>query len=403
MASPAKLRYDGSIVHCRTMPVRRRFAMLLPLVSVIAASRTGRVIAGVAWVLVVAAFVVTPVLADDQPDPYTATVKVDATADSAAAARTIARTDGQRRALMEVLERVSGSADLSKLPKLDDQTITDMVDSFEVANEKMSTVRYLADYTFHFHPAKVRRLLRSANIAIAEAPAKPVVVVPVYRNAGTLTLWDDPNPWREAWNQVPLDSGPIKFTLPLGGIGDLSAIDAEQAREGDPEALTTIAQRNGGDEALVALATARKTGDQLTGLDVTLTRYRLGRQTDTRSDSIDANPGESPADFFKRAVGVVIADIEHGGPPAAAKETSLSATVPISSLDDWVALQRRLIAVPGIRAVDLVSLNRHQAKVVIKFAGKTEQLKASLGEADLDLSGADPDWQLLPGGAAKSN
>src|SRR5579862_2690845 len=200
LASPAKLRYDGSIVHCRTMPVRRRFAMLLPLVSVIAASRTGRVIAGVAWVLVVAAFVVTPVLADDQPDPYTATVKVDATADSAAAARTIARTDGQRRALMEVLERVSGSADLSKLPKLDDQTITDMVDSFEVANEKMSTVRYLADYTFHFHPAKVRRLLRSANIAIAEAPAKPVVVVPVYRNAGTLTLWDDPNPWREAWN-----------------------------------------------------------------------------------------------------------------------------------------------------------------------------------------------------------
>ena len=75
---------------------------------------------------------------------------------------------------MEVIEHLTGSTDESKLPKLDDKAITDMVGSFEVANEKMSSVRYLADYTFHFRKAKVRQLLRNAGIAISSSPGKPV-------------------------------------------------------------------------------------------------------------------------------------------------------------------------------------------------------------------------------------
>lgn len=246
--------------------------MILPLVSAIAGGRGGRRVAGAGLLLLlITAAGLGPARADDQPDPYTATVKVDATADSAAAARTLARTDGQRHALDDVVARLSGSTDVSKLPKLDDQKITDMVDSFEVAHEKMSTVRYLADYTFHFRPSKVRQLLRNAGIAFSTTPGKPVVVVPVYQDGDKLVLWDDPNPWRDAWGSAPA-AGPTKLDMPLGGVGDLTAIDGEQARNGDAQALTDIAQRNGGDEALVALATARREGDRLAGLDVTIKR-----------------------------------------------------------------------------------------------------------------------------------
>src|SRR5437868_6206070 len=105
--------------------------------------------------------------AQDADEAYSATVKVDATADNAAAAREAARVDGQRRALTAVIERLSGSSETGKPPKLDDKTITDMVASFEVANERMSAVRYVADYTFHFRPSKVRRLVR-----VESAPAE---------------------------------------------------------------------------------------------------------------------------------------------------------------------------------------------------------------------------------------
>lgn len=358
--------------------------------------------------------------AQDQQDPYSATVKVDATADSAAAARTLARTGGQRRALTDVVQRLAGTSKAPPLPKLDDQTITDMVDSFEVANEKNSKVRYLADYTFHFRPARIQKLMRSVNLAIAaqnppgdkpasETPApdktvaKPVVVLAVFQDGDEAVLWDDPNPWREAWGQIPLATAPAKLVLPLGGAGDVAIIDADAASAGDPDALTDIAEKNGGDEVIVALAKERRDGDRVTGLDVALKRYRQGRLTDSRGETVDAHPGESEPDLLKRAAGLVMTDLEQSAPATSGQEASLAATVPIASLDEWVVLRRRLAAVPAIRQIDLLSLSRRQAKVEIRYVGNPDQLKSSLSQADLSLNGADPDWRLVPAGAPAPN
>ena len=335
--------------------------------------------------------------------PYSATVKVDATADTAVAARTQARLEGQRRALSKVVANLSGSTDMSKLPKLSDQAITDMVKNFEVANEKMSAVRYLADYTFNFRAAKIRQLMRSAGIAIAQPPGKPVIVVPVFADGGKDVLWDDPNPWRAAWAQLPATSGPTKLSLPLGGLADVSAIDAKQARDGDPQALTQIAQGNGGDEALVAIATAQRQAGELTGLDISLKRYRAGQLVNSQSTTIAANPGESPDAFMQRAAAAAAEDIEHGAPPSVVKVASLDAVVPLASLGDWVEMQQRLAAVPAIRRIELLSLNRQRAKIEIKYVGSPDQLKSSLAEADLDLDGADPEWRLSPSSAAGSH
>ena len=369
------------------------------LVSAIAGDRTGRRAVGAGLLLLVLLIGLGPARADEPDDPYTATVKVDATADNAAAARTLARHDGQQRALMEVIEHLTGSTDQTKLPKLDDKAIRGMVDSFEVADEKMSAVRYLANYTFHFRAAKVRQLLHSADISFSSSPGKPVVVVPVFRDGDKSVLWDDPNPWREAWAQLPAASGPARLSVPLGGLADVSAIDATQARSGDAEALTAVAQGNDADEALVAAATAQRQGDKLSGLDISLKRYRLGQLTNSQTTSITINPGESESDFMNRAVAAVAADIEHGVPPSSNKEASLDAIVPLASLGDWVAMQQRLAAVPEIHKVDLLSLSRQRAKIEIKYVGSPDQLKSSLAGADLDLGGGDPEWRLSPSAA----
>ena len=376
--------------------------MTLPWVSAIAGNQAGRRAAGAGLLLLMLLIGLGPAQADTADDPYSATVKVDATADNAAAARTVARLDGQRRALSKVVDGLTGSTDETKLPKLDDQAITDMVVSFEVANEKMSAVRYLADYTFHFRPAKIRQLLRNAGIAFSTSPGKPVVVVPVFQDGDNSVLWDDPNPWREAWAQLPAGTGPTRLSLPLGGLADVSAIDAGQARSGDPEALTAIAQGNGGDEALVAAATAQRQNGQLTGLAISLKRYRLGQLGSSQSVTITANPGESEGDLMKRAAAAVAAAVEQGVAPSGDKVASLDAVVAIASLGDWVEMQQRLAAVTGIRKVDLLSLSRQQAKIEIKYVGSPDQLKSSLAEADLDLDGGDPDWRISPSAAAGS-
>src|ERR1700732_4905219 len=148
---------------------RRRFAMALRLLIAIAGERARRPFAFALFLLLGAVLLIGPALAEEEA--FSATVKVDATADGAAAAREVARIDGQRRALAAVIEHLSGSSE-TKPPKLDDKAITDMVDSFEVTNERMSAVRYIADYTFHFRPSKVRRLVRVVETPPAENGSK---------------------------------------------------------------------------------------------------------------------------------------------------------------------------------------------------------------------------------------
>jgi hypothetical protein len=350
--------------------------------------------------------------AEDQGEGYSGTVRVDATGDSVAAARELARVDGQRRALVLVIDRLSGAPDSVKLPKLDDKTITDMVESFEVANERMSAVRYLADYTFHFRPSKVRRLVHSTESAPAEAnsgpPAaegsgKPLIILPVYKDSGGIVLWDDPNAWREAWGRRSADSGLIRLTIPLGDASDLSIIDAGRAEAGNPDALTAIARRNGGDEAIVALATARRDGDNLVGLELSIKRYRSGRLVGTHGTTLDAYPGEDTRDFLRRAADTISGEIASNSKksPSASydQQASLAASVPIESIGEWVRVRDRLASVQAVRRVDLLSLNRHEAKIQIKYVGSSDQLRSSLAEVDLGLDGTDPIWRLQVSGA----
>src|SRR6516164_3663091 len=385
--------------------------MGLPLVSAITGNQVlWRPVCGL--LLLLGVMIGTgPALAEDQSEGFSATVRVDATADNVAAARELARVDGQRQALVLVIDRLSGSSDSAKLPKLDDKTITDMVESFEVANERMSAVRYLADYTFHFRPSKVRRLVHTSESTAAEAanrPAvegggKPLIVLPVYKDSARTVLWDDPNAWREAWGQRSADSGAIRLTVPLGDASDLAIIDAGRAEAGKPDALTAIAQRNGGDEAIVALATARREGDKLVGLDLSIKRYRSGHLSDTRESTLEANPGESADDFLKRAADTIarqIASSSKKSPgPSSDQQVSLGAIVPIGSISEWVRVRDRLASVPAIRKVDLLSLNRHEAKIQIKYVGSSEQLRSSLAEVDLGVDGTDPIWRLQLSGA----
>jgi hypothetical protein len=395
----------------------RRFAMNSPRKRAVAGEWIGRF---VATALLLAALIATPpAAADEQPDAYTVTIRVDATADNAIEARRMARLDGQRQALAKAVAQLAGSPDV-KLPKLQDSAITDMVDSFEVANEHMSAVRYVADYTFHFRPARVRRLMQQAGIAIGSgAPAgnasaagnaaergggKAAVILPVFKDGTGVVLWDDPNPWRDAWAQRPERPEPARLTVPLGGVAALTVIDASQAIAGKGEALGRIAADNGGGDAIVALATVDRRGDQLAGLAVTIKRYRQGQLTGTQGETFNRNPGESEGDFMQRAVDGTAAAIERGPTEVAAGSglpATLTATVQISGLAEWVAVRDRLAEVPTVRKVNLLSLNRQQARIEITYSGTPDQLKSSLADADLDLGGEGPTWQVRRSDAAR--
>ncbi len=326
-------------------------------------------------------------------------VPLDATAASVSAARDTARAEGQRRALRMLFERLTLSADRSRLPRVSDNALSDMIQGFEVAGERSSTVRYIARYTYRFNPEAVRRLLRDANIPFAETQSKPVVVLAVWRDSERPILWDDPNPWRAAWGTRSSSQGLVPIVLPLGDINDATAIDAEAAINGDDGPLQALAARYKAGDTLVAQATMSGSGDART-LELQSEREGPGAGNQSWTSQLKAQAGESDADFLQRAITATLDHLEDVWKQSNllrfGQAGTMTVNVPINELKDWLAIRERLSGVASIRSTDVLSLDRGGVRLTLHYLGEAAQLRLALAQRDLDLVEGSPDWTLKP-------
>lgn len=337
--------------------------------------------------------------AADSAGVFAVSVPVDATAANASAARDAARLDGERRAYAALLDRLTLARDHARLPAASDATLNDIIQGFEVANERRSTVRYLADYTFHFRPDAIEQLLRDQKIPFAETPSKPVVVLAVLEGANGPVLWDDPNPWRDAWTNAKPTQGLVPLTVPLGEVEDVTAIDAAAADTGDDAKLQAISMDYGDGDVLVSRATIKKTNNT-ESVDVTSTRFVPGQvgSEQTWVESFVAYAGESEPDFLARAVAGTVDQVNEAWKQANIIDYSetgeLVVSVPAGDLSSWVAVRDRLAAIQAIQQMELTALDRQRALVTLHYVGGAAQLRSALVQRDLDLTGSDPNWVL---------
>ncbi len=345
-----------------------------------------------------------PAAAQSRFDVFTiAPVRVDVTAASASAARDQALIEGERRALQMLIERLTLAAGRSRLPQPNSAQLSDLVQGFEVANERRSGVRYIADYTFHFRPDSVRQLLGQAGIAFAETPSKPLVVLAVLLDGDRAALWDDPNPWRDAWARAKLPPGLVPLVIPLGEIADVAAIDTDAALHGDDARLRSLSQRYDGDDVLVTAATVSQSATR--SLDVVTSRYTPGNPASrqTWSNSVTANPTESDTAMMTRALADTMARVEEAWKVANILDLRQSGTLTVrvaaGSLRDWIVVRDRLTGIPAVRSSQLMSIDRGGARVEIRYVGDPAQLRLALAQRDLELSGNDPDWVLRQRGS----
>lgn len=356
---------------------------------------------GKAAALTVMAIVFAGALPANADGLFTAqSVPVDVTAQTAAAARDVALLEGQRQALQQVLRRLTLRQDHDRLPSVDDQLLVNMVANIQVANERTSATRYLAELTVTFHGDSVRSLLRQYDLPFTETRAKPTLVLPVLESDGVLRLFDDDNRWRDAWSRLDLKRDAMfPLVLPLGDLTDLSAIGPSQAAVADPEALQRIRARYGMENVLVAHArlTPSAAGQAAGAVDVTLQRLGpLGEGTEV--ESLVAAPDEDAAALLQRAAAVVAARLEETWKQQTAvrdqEEDRLSALVEFSSLAEWLQVRERLRGNAFVARVDVAAITRRDAQVVLHYRGRRDQLAVSLAQTDLRLIERDGYWRL---------
>ena len=327
-------------------------------------------------------------------------IPVDASAETASAAKGPALAEGQRKALRILLQRMTLRADQDKLPRVDENMLNGLVRGIELADERTSATRYLARLTVRFNADGVRRLLRSARIPFTESLSRPVVVVPVFeQDDGSRVLWEaDSNPWRQAWADREIGDALVPILLPRSDVIDAGAVDARTAIAGDEARLAKFAQRYGTTDSLVALAALQGDSDRPTAIQVTVQRHGGGAIYLAETFSVAASATATGATLMAQAVKEVAARLDDGWKQNTVirfdAENSLSATVRFASLGDWIALRDRVGQVAGMQRVDVATMTNHDAQVVLHYFGNPQQLATVLAQRDLQLAEVGGFWTL---------
>ncbi|GAA0581696.1 DUF2066 domain-containing protein [Caenispirillum bisanense] len=316
-------------------------------------------------------------------------VTVDVTADNALKARDQALLEAQAKGLAQVLRDLTPPGEQGRVPQVSAQDAQNYVLSLQVKDEKRSSVRYIATLDILYNPNAVRALLRQSGISFTETARTPVLVLPLWQSAADAppTLWEDPNPWREAWQRRP-SGGLVPATTPLGDLGDLQAISADEAAARQAGAVRRILQRYEMTEGVIAHAI--RSGESR--LQIELTRLRLAGEPTQASLSVDRQPGEDEAAFLTRATNEVanrLRDEWRAATVAASASeapSQVTVLVPTGSLDTWLTVRERLSQVPIVRGVDIQALSRERAQILLGYVGSQDQLALTLAQYGLDLS-----------------
>ncbi len=370
-------------------------------------------------------------------------VTVQAQADSATAAKNLAQRDGRRKAMEILLRRLTVEEDWPYLPRvgadmtdvsaageghnvipLSDDTLEDLESGFEVYNEKSSATTYRAFITYRFKPAAVRRLLREAGIPYSEAQTRTALVLPVLQTDNGLYLWEENNPWMAAWKVRPYNNELTPMAAPLGDLEDSAVISARQALALNTEALARMAERYSVSQVIVAHAYLQQAGDQHKLRVRLINGFRESAELENEDEIL--SPASASADEFGGAlqgpatnnfnpakVGDVLAEASFARPsgnfPTLAEEAIevviakhakpwkeqtlidhteaalLEASAYFRSLDEWAKIRAALISTPLVGSVQVRSLSRTGAEMLVRAYGDPDKLIVAMEAQGLVL------------------
>jgi uncharacterized protein DUF2066 len=318
-------------------------------------------------------------------DLFTVTgIRIDATAESAQTARDAAMAQGRPEAWSRIYRRLTPSAMWGRQPRLTDAQLFRLIRSFEVAGERRSTTRYLADVTFHFNPVAVRALLRQSGLSFTEARSRPALVIPVVGDAS----FDPTSAWTAAWSDESHRQGLVPMILPEADPETVDVLSRADFAQADWQAFAPLTQRYGASVVVVAIASA-----------------------DGRSvRSIEISPaGRTPSSFaFAQPNFPALADAVTDKVAETWKSRSsvdyatrarLVADVQFNSLEEWSRIRTQLAAVRAVSDFEVVGLARNEAEIDLAYFGRVEQLRDAMAQQNLNLVNGVAGWSLQLGGA----
>ena len=349
--------------------------------------------------LLAAAAPAVPQAGAQEVDVYTVSdVIVDETATSASTAREQALAAAHLAAFRRLVQRLVPPDQRRLVPNLPLGEIAPMVLSFGIDTEKTSSVRYIGVLTFRFKRAEVRRFLQVRGIGFAETRSKPVLLLPVFHDGARKRLWDEPNPWFEAWKATPPTDGLVPLQLPAGDLADVQDITAEQAATGETAEIRAITERYGAGAVIVSEASLGTGSLGQRAINVSVQIFGGPSDGQTRVRSVEIQPDEPLESAFLRAALDIQMQIEEGWQRGNQLDfgrlNQLVAVLTLADLREWVEIRERLQSIAFLKRLQLVAATRRQVAIRLSYYGSVEQLRVALAQRDISLAEGSDAWVL---------
>lgn len=346
-------------------------------------------------------------------------VKVDETAEDSAAARTAALRKARMTAFEMLSERLVPDQTRRKavLADAEEQTVSTLIESFEINEEALSDIRYIATLTFYFRPEITKKFFQSRVYGeLVTSVPDTVLILPVIRYSDITTgsvFWGDRNPWLAAWQATDHSRSFVPVRIPAGDNTDLRlAAEADIARH-NRDAIDRLMQRYRATDAVMAIFEVEDpsfrygllhlyalSGDEMehvrtVNLDngenvegalftdgIAKTVFYLEdrwQQTAKKSAAQPVRPQTGLSAFFHGSTTVEPVQ-ETGG------KAPIIADIAFTNMGEWLAIQKRVEETFSVNELEVLSLGRNSARTKISYRGSEEQLRSAFGQQGLELA-----------------
>ncbi len=309
-------------------------------------------------------------------------VHVDATGASSTEALNTAIAQGRTRAFQTVYRRLTRQADWGRQPVLDAPGLLRVSRGYNIANERRSTTRYVADVTYMFNPEAVARLLRASQIAFSQGQARRILVIPMSPGVSH-------GPWSQALMSPAFRDSQVPFTV-LAPEDDaaLSGLNMDAGWND----VSAVAVKNHVSE--VALVQALYANGKMT---VIIRRLGVGEQP--VKTSIDIPLLQTVGTTYPAAAQTAVRTIEDMWKTRSVIDASqrgkLTADVRIANLAQWGEIQTSLGQVSNVTGVTVTAMTMNYARINLAYIGGVDQLREAVGGAGLSLTNKGGQWTLV--------
>lgn len=357
---------------------------------------------------------------DSSGDFEVSGVTVDVAAKSAEAARLGGWRLAQRKAWVQLSQRLGGGGAL-----ISDGTLDQIVSGIVVENEQVGPTRYIAKLGVLFDRNRAASIL---GISAYADRSRPMLLVPLQVSGGVETVFEQPNPWQEAWARFRTGNSTIDYVRPSGTGADSLLLNAGQIGRPGRGWWRTIIDEYGASDILIPVVRLYRSypggpiigvfqarhgpDNQLIGsftlrvgtaaglpqlLDAGVTRMDGLFQQALRNGALNLDPTLSPPpapepvvdpDAAEDTGGETLAEIVGDTAPAnAGIPVTLQFDTPsASSVANTEGLVR---AIPGVRAASTTSLALGGVSLMrVTYDGDPDALRAALEVRGLQVTGS---------------